>query len=166
MKSSTYYFHIKTKILADFQICISVLLIIRYFSKSVEYNLFPFSFTFMPKPRKLFLDLKKTTTTFVFETFSKILLVLIQFVRPFRSIFKSLFNLLNDLLMIERFVASTKCFIATWRSVMSHRNRKGPKTDPCGTPQVILEILDAKPFIDTNCLRSVEYAKAAVQRCS
>ena len=24
MKSSTYYFHIKTKILADFQICISV----------------------------------------------------------------------------------------------------------------------------------------------
>ena len=24
MKSSTYYFHVKTKILADFQICISV----------------------------------------------------------------------------------------------------------------------------------------------
>ena len=49
---------------------------------------------------------------------------------------------------------------------MSNRNRQGPKTDPCGTPQVILEILHAKPFIDTNCLRSVEYAKAAVQRCS
>ena len=27
MKSSTYYFHMKTKILADFQICISALLI-------------------------------------------------------------------------------------------------------------------------------------------
>ena len=67
----------------------------------------------MPKPRNLFLDLKTTTTTFVFETFRKILLVSIQFVRPFRSIFKSLFNLLSDLLMIERFVTSAKCLIAT-----------------------------------------------------
>ena len=40
---------------------------------------------------------------------------------------------------------------------MYNRNSKAPKTDPCGTPQIILKILDAKPFIDTNCLRSVEY---------
>ena len=40
---------------------------------------------------------------------------------------------------------------------MYSRNKKGPKTDPCGTPQVILEILDAKPLIDTNCLRSANY---------
>ena len=30
MKSSTYYFHLKTKILADFQICISVPLSTHY----------------------------------------------------------------------------------------------------------------------------------------
>ena len=33
------------------------------------------------------------------------------------------------------------------------RKIKGPKTDPCGTPYVILEVLDSKPLADTNCLR-------------
>ena len=28
---------------------------------------------------------------------------------------------------------------------------QGPKTDPCCKPQVIFEIIDAKPLIDTNC---------------
>ena len=36
----------------------------------------------------------------VFETFSGMLLAVSQFVRCFRSIFKSLFNLFSDLLMI------------------------------------------------------------------
>ena len=36
MKSSTYYFHVKTKILVDFQICISVPLKLKYFYKSNE----------------------------------------------------------------------------------------------------------------------------------
>ena len=32
------------------------------------------------------------------------------------------------------------------------RKSNSPKTDPSGTPHVILEVLDAKPLIDTNCL--------------
>ena len=36
MKSSTYYFHKKTKILADFQICISVPLILIHSSRAVN----------------------------------------------------------------------------------------------------------------------------------
>ena len=35
---------------------------------------------------------------------------------------------------------------------MDNRKSKGPKTDPCGIPQVTLEILDAKPMINTNCI--------------
>ena len=38
-----------------------------------------------------------------------------------------------------------------------NRSSKDSKTDRCGTPQVILEILDAKLFIGKNCLRSVKY---------
>ena len=34
---------------------------------------------------------------------------------------------------------------------------RNSNTDRCGTPQVILEILNAKPLIDANCLRSAEY---------
>ena len=45
------------------------------------------------------LGLKKIS---VFETLSEILLVLSQFVKLFRSIFKSSFNLFSDLLMISR----------------------------------------------------------------
>ena len=37
------------------------------------------------------------------------------------------------------------------------RKSKGPKTDPCGTLHVILEVLDSKPLIDTNCLRFDKY---------
>ena len=37
------------------------------------------------------------------------------------------------------------------------RKSKDPKTDPCGTPHVILEVLDSKPLIDTNCLRFAKY---------
>ena len=71
-------------------------------------------------------------------------------------------NLFSDLLMISRFVLSRKwwtlqCFIATWRSWMYSRKSPGPKTVPCGTPQVILEILYANPLINTICLKSTKY---------
>ena len=36
------------------------------------------------------------------------------------------------------------------------RKSKGPKTDPCGTQHVILEVLDSMPLIDTNCLQFVK----------
>ena len=31
------------------------------------------------------------------------------------------------------------------------RKSKGLKTDPCGTPHVIVEVLDSNPLLDTNC---------------
>ena len=37
------------------------------------------------------------------------------------------------------------------------RKGQGPKTDPCGTPDVIFELLDSKPLIGTNCLRFAKY---------
>ena len=90
----------------------------------------------------------------VFETFSEILLALSQFVRFFRSIFKGLFNLFSDLLMIS---INDLLMIATCRSLMYSKKSKGPKTDPCGTFSVILEVFDAKPLIDTNCLWFAKY---------
>ena len=40
MKSSTYYFHIKANILADFEICISVLLILQDYFRSMVFVVF------------------------------------------------------------------------------------------------------------------------------
>ena len=40
---------------------------------------------------------------------------------------------------------------------MHIRKIKDPKKDPCGTPHVILEVLDSKPLIDTNCLQFAKY---------
>ena len=37
------------------------------------------------------------------------------------------------------------------------RKSKSPNIDPCGTLHVILEVLDAKPLTDTNCLRFAKY---------
>ena len=37
------------------------------------------------------------------------------------------------------------------------RKSNSCKTGPSGTPHVILEVLDAKPLIDTNCLRFAKY---------
>ena len=42
VKSSTYYFHMKTKILADFQICISVPLIFEDFERKPFYKFWVF----------------------------------------------------------------------------------------------------------------------------
>ena len=66
----------------------------RYFTESVGYNHFPFNFIFILKCRGFLLGLKKISS--VFETFNEILLALSQFVRFFRSIFKSLFNPLRE----------------------------------------------------------------------
>ena len=49
VKLSTYYFHIKMKILADFQICISLPLILtnNYFKNCIYYTLKWFVITFL-----------------------------------------------------------------------------------------------------------------------
>ena len=64
--------------------------------------------------------------------------------------------------MIRIFVSSAKwltlqCFIATCISLIYNRKRGGPKTDPCGTPNLILEVLDANPLIGINCSRFAKY---------
>ena len=35
---------------------------------------------------------------------------------------------------------------------MDNRKSNGPKPDPCGIPQITLEILDARPMINKNCI--------------
>ena len=138
-----------------FQFSLLSILTPRYLTDSVGYHLFPFNFIFTLKSVGFLLGLK--TINSAFETFNETLLALSQFVRFFRSIFKSLFNPFSDLSMISRFVSSAKwwtlpCFYATCRSLMYVRETKVPKTELCGTPDVIIEGLDAKPLIDTNYL--------------
>ena len=41
--------------------------------------------------------------------------------------------------------------IALWKSLMYIKNRRGPKTDPCGTPYLRLCPTELRPFIMTNC---------------
>ena len=53
----------------------------------------------------------------------------------FRSIFKSLFNLFKDLLMIRRFVVNFAMFYC-YINTVDNRNIKGPKKDSCGTPHI------------------------------
>ena len=38
---------------------------------------------------------------------------------------------------------------------MKSENNVGPRTDPCGTPLVIMSVSESHPLILTNCLRSV-----------
>ena len=40
---------------------------------------------------------------------------------------------------------------AAGRSFMKRRNNKGPSTEPCGTPHVIVWLLELTPLICTNC---------------
>ena len=45
------------------------------------------------------------------------------------------------------------------RSFVKRENNVGPRTDPCGTPWVIMCVLESHPLILTNCLSSVRYSK-------
>ena len=42
-------------------------------------------------------------------------------------------------------------FITKLRSFMHIKKSSGPNTLPWGTPQVIVDIFELKPLIDTNC---------------
>ena len=143
-----------------FQFNLISILTPRYLTEADGYNIFLFHFIFMLKSRGSLLGLNIINS--VFETFNEIFLALSQFVRFLRSILKSLFNLFSYLLVISRFVSSAKwwnlqCFITTCKSLMYIRKMKGPKTDPCGTPHVILEVHDSKPLIHTNCWWFAKY---------
>ena len=70
------------------------------------------------------------------------------------------FEFLYELTIFSKLVSSTKWyvkefFIESFRSLMYRRNRRGPRTEPWGTPCSIFDSLELKPLIDTNCLRSL-----------
>ena len=81
----------------------------------------------------------------VFQTFSEILLALSQFVRFSLSIFKSLFNLFSDWLMISRFVSSAKRWTlqnTTFISRLVFHNHKN-------CPHIFIEIAPQKVLTRT-----------------
>ena len=80
----------------------------------------------------------------VFLTFKKILFALSQLDKFFKSVLKSLFSFLMELVTNKRLVSSENWWtlqnvIALCKSFIYSRNRRGPRTDPCGTPYAIEE---------------------------
>ena len=66
-----------------------------------------------------------------------------------------MFNVFSDILMIRRFVSSEKwwtlqCLIATG-ILMYSRKSKAPKTDPCGTPHLRLDVIYSTECYDPQC---------------
>ena len=47
--------------------------------------------------------------------------------------------------------SSVKKSVALGRSFMNNRKRSGPKTEPWGTPHLIIFFSDSVPFMQTNC---------------
>ena len=111
----------------------------RYFTLSVGCSLLPHSLTFKSSSNFFYLDLKITIP--VFFTLSEILLAFSQFTSCFKSALTSLFSFLIELLRHNKIVSSAKWwtlqnFIAWLRSFIYSKNRRGPRTEPWGTPQL------------------------------
>ena len=43
------------------------------------------------------------------------------------------------------------------RSFMYGKNKRGPRTEPCGTPQLISKVSEVLPQTETYCFLSVRY---------
>ena len=61
---------------------------------------------------------------------------------------------LRDSLTYNKFLSSAKSWVIEYttvqlRSLIIIMNRRGPRTDPCGTPCVIKRFLEKFPLIDT-----------------
>ena len=128
----------------------------RYLTLSVRYNLLPHNFIFTSLSSFFYLDLRITIS--VFFTMSEILFAFNQLTSCFKSALTSLFSFLIELLRHKRLVSSAKWwtlqnFIAWLRSFIYSKNRRGPRTDPWGTPQFKAARPDSYPFIDTYWLR-------------
>ena len=128
----------------------------RYLTLSVGYSLLPHNFIFKSPSNFFWLDLKITIS--VFFMLSEIIFAFNQLTRCFKSVLTSLFSFLIELLRYKILVSSAKWwtlqnFIAWLRSFIYNKNRRGPRTDPWGTPQFILVRPESKPFMDTYWLR-------------
>ena len=81
---------------------------------------------------------------FSFLTLSEILFAFNHFTRCVKSGLTILFSFLIELLRHNRLMSSAKWwtlqnFIAWFRSFIYNKHRRGPRTDPWGTPQFIAE---------------------------
>ena len=84
---------------------------------------------------------------------SEVLFAFNQLITCFKSELTSLFSFLMKLLRHKRLVTSAKWwtllnFIAWLRSFIYNKSRRGPRTDPQGTPQFIVVRPGSKPFMD------------------
>ena len=121
-----------------------------YLTLSVGYSLLPHDFIFKSPSSFFCLDLKITISFFF--TLNEVLFAFNPLTRCFKSVLTSLFNFLIQLLTYKTLVSSAKWwtlqkFIAWLRSLIYDKNRRGPRTDPWGTPQFIVVRPESKPFI-------------------
>ena len=77
-------------------------------------------------------------------TFKENLFALSELDKFFKSVLISLLSFLMELVRNKRLVSSAKWwtlqnFIAVCKSFIYSKNRRGPRTDPCGTPYAIEE---------------------------
>ena len=119
---------------------------------SVGYSLLPYNFIFKSPSNFFCLDQKMTNSVFFFFTLSEILFAFNQLTRYLKSALTCLFSFLIELLWRNILVCSAKWwtlqnFIAWLRSFI-YKKKRGPRTDPWGTPQIIAARSNSYPFID------------------
>ena len=97
----------------------------------------------------------------VFVEFNDIKLALSQLTRSLRSILIFFAKDFKELLLRKSIVSSAKRLtieykIAAWRSFTYKRKRRGPRTDPWGTPWDTNFESDLAPLISTYCFLEVK----------
>ena len=95
---------------------------------------------------------------YVLLQFKDILFANSHLYNNFRSMLTCFCIVLKDLTILRRLVSSAKWYtllylIALCRSLIYVKNRRGPSTDPCGTPCGTDIILDSNPSIETYKIR-------------
>ena len=108
----------------------------------------------------LFLGLNITSS--VLLVFKDSLFALIHWTTNFKSLFICLFIFFIDLSVRMRLVSSAKWWTELnstdlYKSLMNKINRRGPKTDSCGTPYIIYFLLDWHLFTVVNCILLFRY---------
>ena len=107
-----------------------------------------------------FLCLDLNITSSVLLVFKDNVLVLIHSAKSFRSLFMYLFTFLSDFLIRIILVSSAKwCTVLNsttlWRSLINNMKRRGPRTDPCGTPYFNFLLSDWVLLILVDCILSL-----------